>query len=62
MNFNVGDRLKTKPCWTDVYFSNSKQIYVIEYIQDDWARLRGLDGQIAITSIETINEIFTNTL
>ena len=62
MLFNVGDRLKTKPCWTDVYLSNSKQIYVIEYILEDWARLRGLDGQITIISIDTINEIFTNTL
>jgi hypothetical protein len=62
MTFSLGDKIKTKPCWTDQYATKPPQIYVVEYIDDKFARIRGLEGQKSITSIKTLNEIFTNAL
>ena len=61
MSFSLGDKIKTKPCWTDVY-NKPKQVHAIEYIDDNLARIRGLENQVSIISIKTLNEIFTNTL
>jgi hypothetical protein len=62
MNLSVGDKIKTKPCWTDRYATKPPQVYVVEYIDDKFARIRGLEGQVSITSIKLLDEIFTNTL
>lgn len=61
MTFSLGDKITTQPCWTDIY-NKPKQVHVIEYIDDKLARIRGLENQVSIISIKTLNEIFTNTL